>query len=327
MRAMFGRFSYCRWIPLLLSVVVLSGCTTVSQTGESMTFKNSIPSILGLLAIAIAFLVFGVGIALESYRKAVPPQRKTKKKRRRSSSGESKAWGGVVIGGGLTLIGLIILLMGVPSQIMAYVTVAPDKVVIRDQLFWFSTSPKEFSYSSVSDISHEEIQQVARRGMRKKEILYITHAGGTERIEMVPIHKAARPHLEQAWRNAQMTGSNIDNRAMASEEVLPDENSFAPVDPNQGLMNANDPNGVDSNRDGPELVSLTGGAPQEYRRREGVLMARRVPGGSAHGLRQRRSPRRCRRLGAPREAGVHEHHRARPDPPGPRWHRLRRAPA
>lgn len=189
----------------------VSGCTAVSSSdGDTTIYRNSVLLIVGVLAISIAFLVFGVGIFLESFQAIrAKPKRSRSGKRKRKPAAQGKAWGGVCVGVGLTLIGLIVLLMGVPSAALAYVEVGPERVVIRDQLFWFATSPAEYSYSSISNIDHEEITTLSRRGTRKKQILYLTHTGGVERIEMVPIHLAARERLEQAWRDYR-NGSNAE---------------------------------------------------------------------------------------------------------------------
>ena len=197
-------------IPVVL-LVCGSGCTAVSAPqGETTVYTNSIPFVGGLSLIGAGFLFFGVMIAKESLQNPRASRRRSKRKKRsgrkRARPRQSGSFWGVVVGGGLTTIGLIILCMGVPSSLIAYVEVGPEKVVIRDQLFWFMTSPKELSYNSITDIDHEVVQTIARRGVRKKEYLYISHAGGMERIEMTPIHKAAREHLEQAFANFQQSG-------------------------------------------------------------------------------------------------------------------------
>lgn len=211
---------------LLTSLVLLTmtGCTAVRSTqGDVTTYKNSIPHVLGLAAIGVAFLVFGIGIAKESYQKfnSRPSRGKSKSKRPRrpTSSGFPT---GVLVGSGLTLIGIIIVVLGLPSALLAYVEVGPDKVVLRDKLFWFSYGPQEIPYSSISDIDHEEVQVLARRGVRKKEYLYITHTAGVERIEMTPIHKAAREQLEStyaAYQQSSLTNGSVADSNIASEST------------------------------------------------------------------------------------------------------------
>ena len=212
--------------PTLL-LISLTGCTAVSTSeGDSTVYSNSVPFVLGLTLIGLAFLVFGVGIAKESLQSRQTRSKRKSRSRKRSSAKKSSRkrraipWG-VLVGGGLTLIGAIIMLMGVPSSLMAFVKVGPEQVVIRDDLFWFATSPKTFAYSSVSSIDHEVVKVLARRGVRNKEYLYITHAGGHERIEMTPIHKAAREHLERAFQEYRNSPTELTPETSLSD-AFPD---------------------------------------------------------------------------------------------------------
>ncbi len=123
-----------RFIPVL-GMLLMSGCTAVSTSNEGVAlYKNSIVSTLCLFGIGVAFLVFGIGIAKESYEKRIPKKR-SKKRRRQQPKAKQAGTTGIVIGSGLTLIGVIIIVLGVPSSLLAYVEVGPEQVVIRDQLY------------------------------------------------------------------------------------------------------------------------------------------------------------------------------------------------
>lgn len=279
-----------------LLLPLFSGCAAVAHpAGESVTFKNSMLATVGLLGIALAFLVFGAGIARESYH-ALP---KGKRSRKSSKSGKGRQptpkWAGVMVGSGLTVIGGLILLLGVPSSLLAYVTVTPEKVVLRDQLLWFSTGPREIPFSSIAGIERVEEEVIARRGKRKKQYLFITHTGGTERIEMAMVHQAAWPRLDEMWRESQATGSMLaesgpqpgptEGGGDSAVEAIASNAAGSPANRASGAMlggnaPAASPPGVGPN-DAQELTVLPGENPQSLRGRNGEVFRTRVVGSIA----------------------------------------------
>lgn len=178
----------------------LSGCmATESTQGTISTYGNSWLNVLLLTVIAGVLIAVGAGFVNEA-RKASRPRVKKKRKGTASPEWTPRLMGKAGLGGVALAGGLLLLLLGVPSCLFASIEVREDRVLIEDSLLWFASSPREYPFASINDLSVDESATMSRSGWRKKSYLNIHHADGTERIEMTPMWHAARPKLEENWR-------------------------------------------------------------------------------------------------------------------------------
>lgn len=220
------RLAGLRWVGLLL-VCGLCGCAVETIDGSTSTFRNSwlgppIAAVVGL-----GMLAGGVG----SFLSGLPRTRKRKVAKRPGEPAKVKVehtpaeLKPLVVGGGLLLLGLFVLVLVAPSIACSYIVVAPDKIVIRDALLWFSGGPREIGYADIQGIEIEETSVMSRRGPRKKEYLIISATSRQERLEMGALHRAAHPKLLEAWQAFHASGGVP--AAAAAPPPSSTENSFA----------------------------------------------------------------------------------------------------
>lgn len=181
---------------LLFMILCVTGCTQEKASGDITVYQNSWLMPLIMLLAAAGFAVIGAGIFFETYRGVARSQRK--KKKRQPLAGRDI--GGLLAGCGLMFVGGIFLLVGLPSSMLARITVSSEELTLRDDLLWFSERPLVLPYSSVVSINYDEREVWSRRGRRKKTYMIIGHAGGVEEIEMNPIHHAAKDRVDQAYK-------------------------------------------------------------------------------------------------------------------------------
>ncbi|QDU40939.1 hypothetical protein Mal4_53020 [Maioricimonas rarisocia] len=189
---------------VLGSVLVAPGCAQVSRTGDTTVISHSWVSLLAIFVIGVSMVVFGVGITKESMEAPAPKKGagKSKAKPRRST--------GTYFGVGLTIAGLLILVLGVPSAYVASVTVHPDRVVFRDALFWWANEPRQFDYANLTGVDIEVVEMpIKRRGRKDKEYLVLTGTLSQDRREMNSLLRAAHPVLLNAWRQYREGNANI----------------------------------------------------------------------------------------------------------------------
>ncbi|MFG0331784.1 MAG: hypothetical protein ACF8TS_00355 [Maioricimonas sp. JB049] len=188
-------------------LLLAPGCARVSQADATTVISHSRVSLLAIFAIGMTMVLFGVGIARESMEAARPKKRKkgaakTKAKPRRPI--------GTYFGVALTIAGLLILLLGVPSAYVAKVTVHPDRVVFRDALFWWANEPREFNYAHLTGIDIEVVEMpIRRRGQKDQEYLVLSGMLSQDRREMNLLLRAAHPILLTTWQQYHADHANV----------------------------------------------------------------------------------------------------------------------
>ncbi|MCA9032369.1 MAG: hypothetical protein KDA66_16240 [Planctomycetaceae bacterium] len=232
-----------RKLLLTLSILLLSGCGAVqSQQGETLVFSNVPTKGIGLLLISIVLIVLGVGLGLESWRKtsAGSGRGKSKSGKSRKSTKQPAGTGGVVgliVGVGLAGLGAFLLLLGVPSAFLASVRVEPDRVILRDDLLWFS-GVQEVPFDQLAAISKEEYEVVSRYRTRVEGSMYLRFQDGHQQtIKMSDIHKLAYDPLVSALADFQAKGTAESNNVQHS----PATDDQHPPDTGSGETVANGP--------------------------------------------------------------------------------------
>ncbi|MEZ5941693.1 MAG: hypothetical protein R3C18_09890 [Planctomycetaceae bacterium] len=221
-----------RKLLLTASILLLSGCGAVqSQQGETLIFSNVPTKGIGLLLISIVLIVLGAGLGLESWRKtsAGSGRGKSKSGKSRKPAKQTGGTGGVVgliVGIGLAGLGAFLLLLGVPSAFLASVRIEPDRVILRDDLMWFSGA-QEVPFSQLAAVSKEEYEVVSRYRTRVEGSMYLRFQDGHQQtIKMSDIHKLAYDPLVEALAKFQaneLSPANIAEQPTSTGEVSPAE--------------------------------------------------------------------------------------------------------
>lgn len=197
------RASICWISPACL--LMISGCAQVTQSGEATVVRHSWLSVLAILAIGVTLLVFGAGITKESLGgsgSAKKPRRKSRSGKEGAKKRKQGSGMGSLIGLVLSVAGMLVLALGVPSAWDASVTISPDRVVFRDALFWWENEPRTFDYASLTNIEVEvEELPIQRRGRKEKEYLVLSGRMVQDRREMNSLLRGAYPILLEAWQN------------------------------------------------------------------------------------------------------------------------------
>ncbi|MEW4529372.1 hypothetical protein [Maioricimonas sp. JC845] len=216
-------------------LLLISGCAQVEQSGEATVVRHSWLSVLAIFAIGVALLVFGACITKESMGDS-GSAKKPRRKSRSGKEGAKKKEGsrkGALIGLVLSVAGMLVLALGVPSAWDASVTISPDRVVFRDALFWWENEPRTFDYASLTNIEVEvEELPIQRRGRKEKEYLVLSGTMVQDRREMNSLLRGAYPILLEAWQNYRAGNGPIAEAAptpgLPSSSTVPDS---PPSDP------------------------------------------------------------------------------------------------
>lgn len=180
-----------------LGIALLSGCSRQTVNGDSTTYGHGWLPIILIFAVMVAMIGIGIAMAVENRQIAAKQSRRKKKN---LGPQEDVGATGLIVGSLLAVGGVFGLLLVVPSMLFSYVTVSPDKVVIRDSLLWFSGSAREIPYSDISGMSVAVEEVFTRKGRREKHLLTINRISGRgETIEMNGMHKAAWPDWQARY--------------------------------------------------------------------------------------------------------------------------------
>lgn len=181
----------------MISLVTLSGCTRQSVDGDSVTYGYGWFVILLILAVSIAVTAIGAYRVVDNRRLAAQQSRRKRKK----EVSENEGAFGLIYGLAILVGGLGMLTILVPSLLLSYVTVSPDKVVIRDSLLWLTGSARVIPFDDIASLNLEERQVASRRGMKIKKYLHIGRLTGVgETIEMQAMHRDAWPDWEAKYQ-------------------------------------------------------------------------------------------------------------------------------
>jgi hypothetical protein len=221
---------WCHWS--LIPLIFCSGCVAVETTaGQNFVYRQSVlvPLLLGICGLGLA--IGGVLAAIN----AIPflmPAKPVKKKGKKRKATPVRAVIQLGFASMMTMLGMGLLLMGVPSTLLSTVTVQPDRIVLRTGNMFYSTSSREIPYESIEESQVVEQQTLGSKGRRKtKSYWIIAHSGGQERIEMNPMHLAAQPKFAaflNAFRQLHEDGESGNEPALAAttESNLPAASSI-----------------------------------------------------------------------------------------------------
>lgn len=212
-------------------MLLCSGCVAVEKAeGSNFVYRQSvlIPLLLGLFGLLLA--ISGAVAAIQAIpflMPAKPVKKKGKKKK------PTVLRGAVQLGFAslATLLGLGLLLLGVPSTLLSTVTVKPDRIVLRTGNMFYSTSSREIPFESIQESQVIEENTLGSKGRRKKKYYWIiAHESGQERIEMNPMHIAAQPKFTEyfsAFRTAQDDDDRTDvvGLSTTTEATVPSTSS------------------------------------------------------------------------------------------------------
>jgi hypothetical protein len=167
-----------RIIPVVALLMLLSGCTVVHTTeGETSSYRFDAMSWLAIGGGGLAIAAIGWFF-----------QRSDDSD---TGMGRARGWGGIIIG-------LVLVICGVPAIATSRVKVTDTSMTLDDRLFWPLPSPKEFKFSELRSVEEKEEERWTRRGKRTTHYMVISKADGTtEKFQIGRLTREAYPEIIQ----------------------------------------------------------------------------------------------------------------------------------
>jgi hypothetical protein len=167
-----------RIIPVVALLMLFSGCTVVHTTeGETSSYRFDAVSWLAIGGGGLAIAAIGWFF-----------QRSDDSD---TGMGRARGWGAIVVG-------LAMVICGVPAIATSRVRVTDTSMTLDDRMFWPIPSPREFKFSELRSVEETEEQRWTRRGKRTTHYMVISKADGTtEKFQIGRLTREAYPEIIQ----------------------------------------------------------------------------------------------------------------------------------